>query len=307
MWHGLAIINKERGLTSHQVVARLRGILGQREIGHTGTLDPEAAGVLVVGLGEATRSFQFLNETVKIYAAEVVLGRETDTQDAEGTTLREVPGTWVTGSALTEAIAAMTGPVRQVPPMYSAVKMGGKKLYELARAGVTVERQARLIQVFEWTVTDLQPGYGFLERIYCRITCSKGTYIRTLIHDLGQRLGCGAHMGELIRLRSGDFQIEDGLTLSQVEALVKHGGFQAKLIPLSQGLAHLPSLQPEAADLSKVSHGGKLSYLKYPLNLAPGTYGKVLDQQLNVTAVVRLVAAEEYRYWQPVKVFQYRQ
>ena len=156
MWHGILTINKERGLTSHQVIAKLRRILSQTEIGHTGTLDPEAEGVLVVGLGQATRSFSFLDESIKVYRAEIILGQQTDTQDASGKIIAEHPETDLRIEVIQKTIAEFIGNIRQKPPMYSAVKLHGKKLYELARQGVTVERNERPITVYSWTIEDLK-------------------------------------------------------------------------------------------------------------------------------------------------------
>lgn len=306
MWHGLLIVHKERGVTSHRVVAELRRILKQTEIGHTGTLDPEATGVLVVGLGDGTRSFQFLDESDKIYQAEIIFGQATDTQDASGTVVNEARDFKLDLAAIRQAIRELTGIVAQVPPMYSAVKFHGKKLYELARAGLEIERSARNINVWEWTIEEPKETYCFLDKMSSRITCSKGTYIRTLIHDLGQKLQCGAHMGNLIRLRSGPFGIDEALTLAEIEEQVNRGLLLQRIIPLSRVLGHLPTLMVDGEDLPKVNNGGKLSYAKYPLESKPGDLAKVMDPAGRVIAVTRLEDTGEYHYWQPVKVFRCR-
>lgn len=304
MWHGLLIIHKERGVTSHRVVAELRHLLKQTEIGHTGTLDPEATGVLVIGLGDATRSFQFLDESFKIYQAELILGQATDTQDATGQVIRENRDFQLDLKTIRQAIGELTGIVAQVPPMYSAVKYHGKKLYELARAGVEVKRAARTITIKEWTIETPKEVYNFLDRITSRITCSKGTYIRTLIHDLGEKLGCGAHMGDLIRIQSGPFLLQEASTLEEIKAYIEKGEFHKRLIPLSRALTHLETLAVADGDLSKVANGGKLSFNKYPLPVTPGVLAKIVDSEGYVRAVVRLEDAGEYCYWQPVKVFR---
>ncbi|HYH02522.1 MAG TPA: tRNA pseudouridine(55) synthase TruB, partial [Bacillota bacterium] len=265
MMHGLLIIHKERGMTSHQVVAHLRRILKQSRIGHTGTLDPEATGVLVVGLGEGTRSFQFLAEDTKEYNAQIILGQATDTQDATGTVLEEHPQMQISSAQIDQAVHGFLGEVAQLPPMYSAVKVSGQKLYELARRGLEVQRNSRMITVAAWTTCHTSSCYGFKDSFYSDIICSKGTYIRTLIHDLGSRLGCGAHMGQLIRTRSGDFTLENALTISQVELAHQSGTLAEQLIPLHRALLQLPAIYPDAADLTKLNNGGKLSYLKYEL------------------------------------------
>lgn len=306
MWHGILIIHKERGVTSHQVVAKLRRMLRQTAVGHSGTLDPEATGVLVVGLGEGTRSFQFLNETEKVYRAEVVFGQATDTQDATGTVLWEKPEMCLTPAEIENAVRELTGTIDQMPPMYSAVKVQGKKLYELARAGVDVERQTRKITVYEWNNHYTQPVYEFGQRLTADIRCSKGTYIRTLIHDLGVILGCGAHMGSLVRLSSGPFTLDQALTLDQVEKELEAGTLDRRIIPLTEALAHLPSVLPKAEDRKKVCNGGKLSFYRYPAAAEPGDLAKAVGDDNRLLAVVRLEDNGDYRFWQPVKVFRYQ-
>jgi tRNA pseudouridine55 synthase len=303
MIHGILVVNKERGFTSHQVVAGLRRILRQSAIGHTGTLDPDATGVLVVGLGEATRSFQFLDECVKLYRAEVILGRSTDTQDASGNTLAEEAGMRVGRSDIESATRKLTGALDQIPPMYSAVKVNGQKLYDLARQGLEIERSSRKITVFKWENTISGEFLAYLDSFWTEITCSKGTYIRTLIHDLGMLLGCGAHMGNLVRLRSGHFGLEEALTLSDIERYHCEGSLAKHLIGLDEALVHLERLTPEEADLVKLSHGGKLSWGKYPLPLPPESLVRATDRNSRVVAVLCLKATEDRLYWQPVKVF----
>lgn len=305
MWHGILVINKERGLTSHQVIADLRRILAQTEVGHTGTLDPEATGVLVVGLGEATRSFIFLNEAVKVYRAEFVLGQTTDTQDVAGKIITEKPETLINPDELGRSIGELSGEILQTPPMYSAVKVNGRKLYELARDGLEVERQPRKIKVFNWSILNPKPSYGFRERIVSEITCSKGTYIRTLVHDLGIKLGCGAHLVDLVRLKSGNFSLEDAAPVAQVREYFAGGRLGEILFSLNTALSHLVPLWIQDDDLDKIKHGGKLSFFKYRNETPPGTIGRALDQHSQVLAIVELRDNGSYLYWQPVKVFNY--
>jgi tRNA pseudouridine55 synthase len=199
---GLVVIDKEAGWTSHDVVARCRRLFGQRRVGHAGTLDPDATGVLLVGLGRATRLLRFLTALPKTYAADIVLGTATSTLDASG----EVVGTYdmshVTPALLREAAAALTGPIEQVPPMVSAVKVGGRRLHELARQGIEVERAARPVTVYRFEV-EPDPERSNVYR--AEIECSSGTYIRVLAQDLGIALGGGAHIGLLRRTRIGSF------------------------------------------------------------------------------------------------------
>jgi len=305
MWHGILVINKEPGLTSHQVIAKLRRILTQKTIGHSGTLDPEATGVLVVGLGQATRSLFFINDTVKRYRAAIILGQATDTQDASGVVIREKADFSVNSTELVAAIRQFTGEIEQIPPMYSAVKVKGQKLYNIARQGREIVREPRTIKVFNWSILSPSAIYGYKSVIDCEITCSKGTYIRTLIHDLGQRLGCGAHMGNLIRLQSGDFKLEDSFTLRQVEGYYLAEKFAGILVPIERALSHLFPIWPTEEDLNKVLHGGKISFEKYPCELPIGSKGQILDRLSKPIAIVQLSDAGTYRYWQPVKVFQY--
>lgn len=306
MWHGILIVNKERGLTSHQVIAKLRRILRQTEVGHTGTLDPEAEGVLVVGLGQATRSFSFLDESVKTYRAEVILGQRTETQDASGRIITEQYETNVSLEILKQAIKELTGDIRQIPPMYSAVKINGQKLYDLARQGVMVERSARPITVYSWIIEGPKSNYGFKESFVSLISCSKGTYIRTLIDDLGERLGCGAHMGSLLRLQSGIFQLEQGVTLDQLSDLIKEGRLNERIISITEALKHLPSIYLEQEDLLKVNNGGKLSFYKYEKNVPTNGLVKALETGSDKTiAILKLMDNGSYQFWQPVKVFRY--
>lgn len=210
---GIIIIDKPAGFTSHDVVAKLRGILRQKKIGHTGTLDPQATGVLPVLLGRATKLSEMLTAGTKTYEAVMRLGLVTDTQDVWGRTLGERPVT-ADEAAVREVCRGFTGQISQIPPMYSAIKIGGKKLYDLAREGREVERPAREITVYSIEITDIS-----LPLVSMRVRCSGGTYIRTLCHDIGAALGCGAAMQALRRTASGSFTIENAFTLEEVEAL----------------------------------------------------------------------------------------
>lgn len=232
---GIINVYKERGFTSHDVVAKLRGILKMKKIGHTGTLDPDACGVLPVCLGQATKVCDLLTDRKKTYEAVLLLGRETDTQDSGGRTVRELPVT-VTGEQVREAVYGFLGEQMQVPPMYSALKVDGKKLYELAREGKTVERAPRPVTFYEIQVLWIE-----LPRAAIRVTCSKGTYIRTLCHDIGQKLGCGGCMESLLRTEVSPFQVCDSLTLSQIESLRDEGRLAEIVCPVDRLFADLPA------------------------------------------------------------------
>ncbi|MCD8125487.1 MAG: tRNA pseudouridine(55) synthase TruB [Lachnospiraceae bacterium] len=231
---GILVINKEKGFTSHDVVAKLRGILRQKKIGHTGTLDPNAEGVLPVCLGRATRVCDLLTDTDKCYETVMRLGVETDTQDLTGTVLAEKP-VGVTEDEVREAAESFVGRYQQIPPMYSALKVNGQKLCDLARAGRVVERAPRPVEIYSLCILEWD-----LPRVRLRVECSRGTYIRTLCHDIGQRLGCGAAVEELIRTRAGRFDLSRAKTLGEIEELRDRGELDRVRIPLEAVFAELP-------------------------------------------------------------------
>ncbi|HEX7442533.1 MAG TPA: tRNA pseudouridine(55) synthase TruB [Acidimicrobiales bacterium] len=214
--NGLVVVDKEAGWTSHDVVARCRRIFGQKRVGHAGTLDPDATGVLLVGLGRSTRLMRFLTALPKTYEAEVVLGTATSTLDASG----EVTGTWdmedVSLAAVREAAATLTGEIEQIPPMVSAVKVDGRRLHALAREGIEVERKARPVTVYRYDVMPgMTPGVFRIE-----VVCSSGTYVRVLAADLGEALGGGAHLRNLRRTRIGSFTTEDARLVDELTPAV---------------------------------------------------------------------------------------
>lgn len=213
MLDGVLNIYKEKGYTSHDVVAKMRGILRQKKIGHTGTLDPDAEGVLPVCLGQGTRLCDMLTDHSKVYRAVLLLGIDTDTQDISGQILEKRPVEEDPEKVL-EVIKSFIGPYDQIPPMYSALKVDGKRLYELARAGKTVERQARPVVIHDITVESME-----LPRVTMTVSCSKGTYIRTLCHDIGEKLGCGGCMEALMRTRVGRFELKDSISLKELEKI----------------------------------------------------------------------------------------
>ena len=228
MKSGIINVYKEKGFTSFDVVAKLRGILRTKKIGHTGTLDPDAEGVLPVCIGRATKVCDILTDKDKVYEAVMLLGVETDTQDTSGEILKELP-VEVSEEAVKEAILSFVGEYAQVPPMYSALKVNGKKLYELAREGKTVERKARNVQIFSIEILEMN-----LPRVRMSVHCSKGTYIRTLCHDVGQRLGCGGCMDKLLRTKVGVFELADTLKLAEIDALAKEGLVEERIISVDE-------------------------------------------------------------------------
>lgn len=216
---GIFNIDKPTGMTSHDVVARVRRLTRQRRVGHAGTLDPAANGVLPICLGQATRVAEYLSESGKCYQAVMVFGAVTDTYDAEGEVLRSAP-VHLTREAIAAVLPEFLGRQMQLPPLYSAIKLAGQPLYKLARAGIEAERQARPIVISRLDILDWQTPALTLE-----VECSKGTYIRSLAYDLGERLGCGAHLGGLVRLRSGPFTLENSLTLEALEQALEDGSW----------------------------------------------------------------------------------
>lgn len=232
---GVIVIRKEKGFTSHDVVAKLRGILHMKKIGHTGTLDPDAEGVLPVALGKATRLVDMITDKEKTYEAVMRLGVITDTQDMSGTVLSQTTELSVTEEELCTVVSSFVGDYMQVPPMYSALKVNGKKLYELAREGKTVERKPRPVHFYEIEILDIS-----FPLVHFRVTCSKGTYIRTLCHDIGEKLGCGAAMESLLRTKVGRFTLDDAITLAQTEEAVQEGTIESKILGIEEILAEYP-------------------------------------------------------------------
>lgn len=259
--NGVFIVDKPSGWTSQDVCSKLRGVLHEKRVGHSGTLDPMATGVLPVFVGRATRAVEFAENDRKRYAAGLRLGLVTDTQDTTGTVLAECPAN-VTEEALLAVLPAFTGRVMQTPPMYSAVKIGGKKLYELARRGQSVERPAREIAVYR---LDLIGRDG--EDLLLDIECSKGTYVRTLCHDIGQRLGCGGCMSSLRRTRAGAFGIEDAHPLDEIVSAAKAGKAQELLLPTDSLFRSSPAFTAGPAEEKKCRCGAA-----FPANVPDGDY-----------------------------------
>lgn len=238
---GIAVIDKPAGWTSHDVVARARGVLGTRKVGHSGTLDPDATGVLVLGVGRATRLLRFLTALPKSYEGEIVLGVETDTLDAAGQVTARHEMAAVTGSQARRAAASLTGDILQVPPMVSAVKVGGRRLHQLAREGIEVEREARPVTVHRFDVAPVPGCQGVLR---AEVDCSSGTYVRVLAADLGRTLGGGAHLRNLRRTAVGGFGLAEARPLESPEVL-----------PMSRAVEHLDGVRVGAAAAADVAHG----------------------------------------------------
>ena len=238
---GVAVVDKPAGWTSHDVVAKARGVLGTRRVGHSGTLDPDATGVLVLGVGRATRLLRFLTDLPKSYEAEMALGAETDTGDSSGSVVARWDMAGVTEAAVQAAAAGLTGEIMQVPPMVSAVKVGGRRLYELAREGVEVERPARPVTVHRFDVAPAAGGEGVWR---AAVECSSGTYVRALASDLGRALGGGAHLRSLRRTAVGGFTLEQARPMDDPVVL-----------PMAAAVAHLGGVSVDEAGAADVRHG----------------------------------------------------
>ena len=297
MINGILNVYKEAGFTSHDVVAKLRGICRQKKIGHTGTLDPEAVGVLPVCLGSGTKLCDMLTDKSKEYEAVLLLGQVTDTQDVTGTVLEEHEVTADEEQAV-EAIRSFVGAYEQIPPMYSALKVNGKRLYELARAGKEVERKGRRVEIHSIEILSVS-----LPEITFRVACSKGTYIRTLCHDIGQKLGCGGTMKSLKRTRVGIFTIDGALKLSQLEELAAQGRLEEKVIPVEAMFTELPVLTVKDAFVRLIENGNAFypGQAEESVRTPDGRQVRVYDRKGRFYGIYAF--SEEKERYQPVKMF----
>lgn len=311
MINGIINVYKEAGFTSFDVVAKLRGITKIRKIGHTGTLDPDATGVLPVCIGSATKLCDMLTDKTKEYEATFILGLTTDTQDISGTVENEceVDMVNITQTGIKEVIDSFVGKQQQIPPMYSAIKINGQKLYDLARAGKVVEREARDIEIHYINVESIEEATRDFKlpqnagnntktyEITMRVGCSKGTYIRTLCFDIGQKLGCGATMTKLIRTRSGQFKIEDALTLAQIEDIVKTTPEHVEniVIPVDKVFEEYETVTVEGESEKRVLNGNFIEHDycgdKIRVYLSDGSFAAVYEY------------SKEHRNYSPYKMF----
>jgi tRNA pseudouridine55 synthase len=247
---GVLIIDKPAGVTSYEVVDRVKRALKIKKVGHGGTLDPFTTGVLPILIGQATKLSQFLIKDTKLYQAVMRLGVETDTQDLTGEVTHECEVLGLKEDTIKKVFTDFTGKIKQIPPMFSAVKHQGVPLYRLARKGKQIERKARVVEIHQLRISRME-----LPLVYFEVSCSGGTYIRTLAADIGKRLGCGAHLTELRRIKSGTFGIEQAIALRDLEAAVKQGAVGKWLIPLDRALPGLRRIQVEKALALKIRQG----------------------------------------------------
>lgn len=257
---GILPLFKPKGMTSHDCVFKLRKILRMKRIGHTGTLDPEVDGVLPICLGRATKVAEYITDAGKVYEGEVTIGFATTTEDATGEVIeRKDIETLITREQVKAVLLELTGEISQTPPMYSAVKVNGKRLYEYARKGIEVERPTRQVTIYSIELLDDREVFeGETISFKFRVACSKGTYIRTLAVMIGERLGFPAHMSDLRRTESASFSLDDCKTLSEVEEMVNNGTILNALYPIERALIHLPKYQISDKLVEKVKNGAVL-------------------------------------------------
>lgn len=298
MTDGIINVYKERGFTSHDVVAKLRGILKQKRIGHTGTLDPEAEGVLPVCVGKATKVCELLTDKEKTYRAVLLLGKTTDTQDLTGEVLKDCAVT-CKEQEVRACIASFIGEIEQVPPMYSALKVNGQKLCDLARRGIEVERKARPVTILEIVIEQID-----LPRVTMSVTCSKGTYIRTLCHDIGQQLGCGGCMESLLRTKVGPFALEDSVKLGEIEEKCAQGILETVVHRTDSVFLSYPALYLNETGERLVHNGNPFEDSGVQEGVLPAEDGRrfrVYDRAGRFLAVYRWRDALQL-FW-PVKMF----
>lgn len=293
--NGFLNINKPSGKTSANVVSIVRRRSGQRRVGHAGTLDPMATGVLPVCLGQATRLASFVTESHKTYLAEIELGVSTDTYDTEGDITQRADPSGITREQVEELIPSFSGTILQQPPMYSALKYRGERLYRLARAGIEVERPQRKVEVFRIELIDWRPPCFSIE-----VNCGKGTYIRSLAHDMGQALGCGAHIKGLTRTSCGPFDIAGSMTLDRVEDAFRNGDWQGLLLPMDSVLQHLPAVILSESDESSIGNGRPIALDR----AVDQSYCRAYSSAGHLVAVLRFLP--DKGLWQPEKVFSKR-
>lgn len=266
---GILLLNKPKGLTSHDCIFKLRKMLRIKRIGHTGTLDPDVTGVLPICIGKATKIAEYITDAGKAYEGEVTIGFSTTTEDASGEVVENRPVTrTVTREEILEVLNSLTGEIEQTPPMFSAVKVNGKRLYEYARQGIEVERPTRKVKIYSIELLDNRGEFSG-ENISFRfkVSCGKGTYIRTLAVMIGEKLGYPAHMSELIRIQSASFTLEDCLTFEQIEKLIETNTISPHLKPLEEGLSYLPKYQINDTLAEKVKNGALLETPKLLTNV----------------------------------------
>jgi tRNA pseudouridine55 synthase len=293
---GILNINKPAGKTSYAIVAMVKRLTGEKRVGHAGTLDPNATGVLPVCLGQATRLVEYLMDTTKTYLAEIELGVSTDSYDREGTETQRSDASAVTLAQLEKALNAFRGVITQIPPMYSAVKHQGKPLYELARAGITVERKGRTAKIFSLEIKEWRNPFLTIE-----VTCGKGTYIRSLANDLGQALGCGATLNKLERSRCGIFDINQAVTPEHFEEACRGGYWESLLYPMDSILSLWETAIVSEEKAQSIRNGALISLGENTQVTANSAFCRAYTWDGNLLGILHFDS--EKKLWQPEKVF----
>lgn len=331
MLGGFLCVNKPPGMSSHDVVAWTRRLLRIKKVGHTGTLDPAASGVLVLAIGEATKVLEFMESETKEYRVECVLGIETDTQDGTGKITRVTP-CQVTEEEIEDVLQEFVGVISQVPPMVSAVKHQGRRLYELARQGIEVERRPRKVTIERLTLVPLcsdgklvsmekcdlhtvtqsfapenqleaGPVFGSAVRFMFDVKCSRGTYVRTLCADIGKRLGCGGYMSFLLRTRSGPFALSQAMTLESIEAEITAGKPLSDIaFPIAYGIPHIPQIQVSDKQRVRLSNGNRITLRGQQL-AKDTSWVLVVDREHVEVCIARVERTGSAVEIQPTKVF----
>ena len=293
---GILNINKPLGMTSHDVVAKIRKILHQKRVGHAGTLDPEASGVLPICIGQGTRVAEYVRESGKAYRAQIHFGIVTDTYDAEGTVLRTTDASSLTLEHIEETLPHFLGPQLQRPPLYSALKIQGQPAYKRMRAGEEIALAARPIEIYS-----LQVVAWHSPLLTLAVECGKGTYIRSLAYDLGERTGYGAHLAGLVRTRSGPFMLAESITLEQLALAAEQGTVAEFILPADRALLQYPALYLDSDTAARVRHGNVFSSDQAGIQ-SKSLLARVYDDSGRFLAIARW--NEEQQVWQPKKVLE---
>lgn len=296
MYDGIINVYKEKGYTSFDVVAKMRGILGQKKVGHTGTLDPEAEGILPVCAGKGTKLCDMLTDHDKTYRATLLLGTDTDTQDTTGTVLAKKSTEGLSEEAVREAILSFIGNYDQIPPMYSALKVNGRKLCDLAREGIVVERKARPVTIYDIRIEEI-----CLPEVVMTVSCSKGTYIRTLCHDIGEKLSVGGCMKTLLRTKVDRFLIEDSLTLAELQKRKDEGRLSEAVLPIETVFASYGEIRAAEEGLDKLVRNGNPFRYTEKEGVADKAAFRVYGREGQFIGVYEY--SEEKRMFYPRKIF----
>jgi len=288
---GVLVIDKPVGLTSHEVVQAVRKGSNIRRAGHTGTLDPRASGVLVVLVGPAVRLSEYVSASDKRYQAVIQLGETTDTYDADSRVIKSAPVDHITEEDFERVLQKFVGRIEQVPPPYSAVKVKGRKAYDMARQGEEVDLEPRVIEVYSLELLEWDPPEAVID-----VYCSSGTYVRSLAHDLGEALGVGAHLIGLRRTKSGRFTLRDAVPLRKLREAFEEGTWYQYLIPAAEALSDWPAVELDPDQVEEVRHGHRV-----PAEDNPGGMARGINEQGELVALMEFVP--ETREWQPKKVF----